>query len=186
MSNNISTDRDSLVALDALLRIGRSRYSNTVETKRTQKDEKSAQSPPADSAQITCNSSMLLPLLNNNRRCSAAQLVAIHAANVAANFGNAFGGPAFSVHAAAADVFNMQADQLAGVVAEQNQKKCRAAEEAVRKEKVEAALRSKPQRGRRREDLSEKERLELTRTRNREHAKSTRYDSRLRSYSTQM
>jgi hypothetical protein len=45
----------------------------------------------------------------------------------------------------------------------------------IRHEKVEAALRSKPQRGKRRDDLSEKERTELTRTRNREHAKSTRY-----------
>jgi hypothetical protein len=44
----------------------------------------------------------------------------------------------------------------------------------VRQEKVVAALKSKPQRGKRREDLSEKERVELTRTRNREHAKSTR------------
>jgi hypothetical protein len=44
----------------------------------------------------------------------------------------------------------------------------------IRKEKVEAALRSKPQRGRKRDDLSEFERVELTRTRNREHAKSTR------------
>lgn len=46
--------------------------------------------------------------------------------------------------------------------------------EEVRKEKVDEALRSKPQRGRKRDNLSEKERLELTRTRNREHAKSTR------------
>jgi len=44
----------------------------------------------------------------------------------------------------------------------------------VRREKVEEALRSKPQRGRKRENLSELERMELTRTRNREHAKSTR------------
>lgn len=44
----------------------------------------------------------------------------------------------------------------------------------IRKKKVEEALRSKPQRGKRREDLSDKERMELTRTRNREHAKSTR------------
>jgi hypothetical protein len=49
------------------------------------------------------------------------------------------------------------------------------AAEAVRAEKVEEALRSKSQRGKKREDLSEKERVELTRTRNREHAKSTRY-----------
>ncbi len=45
---------------------------------------------------------------------------------------------------------------------------------SVRKEKVAEALRSKPQRGRKRDDLNETERLELTRTRNREHAKSTR------------
>lgn len=44
----------------------------------------------------------------------------------------------------------------------------------IRKDQIEAALRSKPQRGRKRENLSVLERLELTRTRNREHAKSTR------------
>jgi hypothetical protein len=44
----------------------------------------------------------------------------------------------------------------------------------VRRQEIEAALRSKPQRGRKRDNLSEVERLELTRTRNREHAKSTR------------
>mmetsp|Transcript_17192 Transcript_17192/g.30935 ORF Transcript_17192/g.30935 Transcript_17192/m.30935 type:complete len:521 (+) Transcript_17192:894-2456(+) len=50
----------------------------------------------------------------------------------------------------------------------------------IRPEKVEAALRSKPQRGKRRDDLSEKERIELTRTRNREHAKSTRMRKKAR------
>jgi hypothetical protein len=44
----------------------------------------------------------------------------------------------------------------------------------VRRQEIDAALRSKPQRGRKRDNLSEVERLELTRTRNREHAKSTR------------
>ena len=47
-------------------------------------------------------------------------------------------------------------------------------EKKIRKDEVEAALRSKPQRGRKRENLNAEERLELTRTRNREHAKSTR------------
>jgi hypothetical protein len=47
-------------------------------------------------------------------------------------------------------------------------------EEKVRKDEVEAALKSEPQRGRKRENLNAEERLELTRTRNREHAKSTR------------
>mmetsp|Transcript_14204 Transcript_14204/g.31020 ORF Transcript_14204/g.31020 Transcript_14204/m.31020 type:complete len:523 (+) Transcript_14204:492-2060(+) len=50
----------------------------------------------------------------------------------------------------------------------------------IRRDQVEAALRSKPQRGRKREDLSELERLELTRTRNREHAKSTRIRKKAR------
>ncbi len=44
----------------------------------------------------------------------------------------------------------------------------------VRSEKVRDALNSKPQRGKKRRNLNELERLELTRTRNREHAKSTR------------
>ena len=47
-------------------------------------------------------------------------------------------------------------------------------EKDVRREQVQAALQSKPQRGRKRNNLSEAERVELTRTRNREHAKSTR------------
>jgi hypothetical protein len=46
--------------------------------------------------------------------------------------------------------------------------------EAVRREQIEAALQSKPQRGKKRKNLTEDERLELTRTRNREHARSTR------------
>ena len=46
--------------------------------------------------------------------------------------------------------------------------------EVIRKEEIEAALKSKPQRGRKRENLSGLERQELTRTRNREHAKTTR------------
>ena len=49
-----------------------------------------------------------------------------------------------------------------------------AAVKAIRTAEIEAALRSKPQRGRKRDNLSALERLELTRTRNREHAKSTR------------
>ena len=46
--------------------------------------------------------------------------------------------------------------------------------ESFCQEQVEAALRSKPQRGKKRDNLNPRERLELTRTRNREHAKSTR------------
>ena len=46
--------------------------------------------------------------------------------------------------------------------------------EEVSIEKVEAAFRSKPQPGKKREDLNDRERLELTRARNREHAKIAR------------
>lgn len=51
---------------------------------------------------------------------------------------------------------------------------------SIRKEQIEAALKSKPQRGRKREDLNELERIELTRTRNREHAKTTRIRKKAR------
>lgn len=54
------------------------------------------------------------------------------------------------------------------------------ADSMVRKEQVAAALKSKPQRGRKREDLNRMERLELTRTRNREHAKTTRMRKKAR------
>lgn len=54
------------------------------------------------------------------------------------------------------------------------------AKQIIRRNEVDAALHSKPQRGRKRENLSELERLELTRTRNREHAKSTRIRKKAR------
>lgn len=44
----------------------------------------------------------------------------------------------------------------------------------IRQDEIVAALQSQPQRGRKRCNLSEAERVALTRTRNREHAKSTR------------
>lgn len=50
----------------------------------------------------------------------------------------------------------------------------------IRKARIEAALKSKPQRGRKRENLSGLERQELTRTRNREHAKTTRVRKKMR------
>lgn len=47
-------------------------------------------------------------------------------------------------------------------------------------DKIRDALNSKPQRGKKRQNLSELERQELTRTRNREHAKSTRTKKKAR------
>jgi len=52
--------------------------------------------------------------------------------------------------------------------------------ETVRKSEIEATLKSKPQRGRKRENLNGLERQELTRTRNREHAKTTRIRKKAR------
>jgi hypothetical protein len=45
----------------------------------------------------------------------------------------------------------------------------------ARSKKVQAALQSQHQRGKKRSELNDLERLELTRSRNREHARSTRY-----------
>ncbi|KAL7524319.1 hypothetical protein ACHAWF_000899, partial [Thalassiosira exigua] len=50
----------------------------------------------------------------------------------------------------------------------------------VRTDKIKDALQSKPQRGKKRENLSDLERLELTRTRNREHARCTRMKKKAR------
>lgn len=47
-------------------------------------------------------------------------------------------------------------------------------------DKIRDALNSKPQRGKKRRNLNDDERLELTRTRNREHAKSTRMKKKAR------
>ena len=47
----------------------------------------------------------------------------------------------------------------------------------VREDEIQAALTSKPQRGRKRMNLTAEERKELTKTRNREHARTTRYAS---------
>lgn len=50
----------------------------------------------------------------------------------------------------------------------------------MRSDKIRDALNSKPQRGKKRQNLTEVERVELTRTRNREHAKSTRMKKKAR------
>ncbi|KAL7516831.1 hypothetical protein ACHAWX_001807 [Stephanocyclus meneghinianus] len=51
---------------------------------------------------------------------------------------------------------------------------------AVRTDRIQDALNSKPQRGKKRRNLNDQERLELTRTRNREHAKCTRMKKKAR------
>lgn len=51
---------------------------------------------------------------------------------------------------------------------------------SIQQEKILDALQSKPQRGKKRRNLNNLERMELTRTRNREHAKSTRMKKKAR------
>eukprot|EP00581_Thalassiosira_minuscula_P007675 CAMPEP_0183704826 /NCGR_PEP_ID=MMETSP0737-20130205/2087_1 /TAXON_ID=385413 /ORGANISM="Thalassiosira miniscula, Strain CCMP1093" /LENGTH=341 /DNA_ID=CAMNT_0025931841 /DNA_START=228 /DNA_END=1253 /DNA_ORIENTATION=+ len=53
-------------------------------------------------------------------------------------------------------------------------------EAEIRSDKIRDALNSKSQRGKKRQNLSDLERIELTRTRNREHAKSTRMKKKAR------
>ena len=74
---------------------------------------------------------------------------------------------------------HQQAESTTALTTEDNQV-CSEKSSIIRPEEVEAALRSKPQRGKKRNNLSVLERMELTRTRNREHAKCTRYVSHLR------
>ncbi|KAL7527661.1 hypothetical protein ACHAWF_002269 [Thalassiosira exigua] len=50
----------------------------------------------------------------------------------------------------------------------------------MRTNKINDALKSKPQRGKKRDNLNDRERLELTRTRNREHARCTRMKKKAR------
>lgn len=70
--------------------------------------------------------------------------------------------------------YNRESNNDVKVNTIQNPNQAPRSTETIRSSEVEAALRSKPQRGRKRENLNGLERLALTRTRNREHAKHTR------------
>ena len=59
--------------------------------------------------------------------------------------------------------------------AREEQRKRKRTPSVTSAEKVQAALRSQPQRGKKRINLSKEEREELIKTRNREHARNTRY-----------
>lgn len=59
-------------------------------------------------------------------------------------------------------------------IEKQGKQKTRGQRATISAQKVEAALRSEQQRGKKRTNLTEEERNELTRTRNREHARNTR------------
>lgn len=191
-------DNDSLVAMDALLQIGvttdgsastqsppSSSAGATVEQQlneaRTARLVEEAVNLPNLAATIHA----LFPfnvtnmLLNSNRQSAA--IASAHAAIATANYASnrtALEASSSLQHQLSSTLApptsnNETMDTKIPLPMEQNAESKSGA--AIRKEKVEEALRSKPQRGRKREDLSDFERMELTRTRNREHAKSTRY-----------
>jgi hypothetical protein len=185
--NLFLADRDSLLALDALLRIRQSDASQ--HSGSTKKDigshpTVSRYSPTAVigwNKMLPINAAgLLLPQVSSGGYSPAQQFAGVQAAAAALRHPRP---DAPSRGLVVQDAHTTRAKPSSETPSSseprQDDKKKNAAdtkEEAVsiRREKVEAALNSKPQRGRKREDLSEKERLELTRTRNREHAKSTR------------
>lgn len=201
-------DRDSLVALDALLRIRESgalnsliSNSNSLSTPSGEIGSGNRQSLAPSSLQthLAARLSSLLPinaasvLFNNSNQQNA--VLAATAAQLrmaaASTWGNGLLATGNS-HSMSSGVSPSLSSTPVGTMAStprpryesfdlqstvsSPEKKVESPEPSpsIRKEKVAEALRSKPQRGRKRDDLSETERLELTRTRNREHAKSTR------------
>ena len=208
-----STDRDSLMALDALLHIRDSIRNGTtsqigtavagLERNQAGKSVSTPYSPTLGGLSGMLSNGSMHPWQGSGRS-TYSQLLAIQSAQATRNQ-NAF--LATSAHsfnsanqsAAATPSFSKSSNSSASTdtspagktaqPASQNHNKDGSNAEnkvtppratvqkeshPVRPEKIAAALRSKPQRGRKRDNLSAMERLELTRTRNREHAKSTR------------
>jgi hypothetical protein len=156
-----SPDNDSLVALESLFRI---RYP---EKENESQESKKGQASPPDSVlnspplSVAALPGYVFPSINASillQQSNYVHMAAAQAAMAAASM--AVGSPRL-IQKKRFDSPNSTAAYSAE-------------EQQICKEKVEAALRSKPQRGKKREDLSDKERLELTRSRNREHAKTTR------------
>ena len=209
-------DRDSLVALDALLRIRESGALNSIisngnslktpgtELASSNRESIASCSPASLQTHLAARLSSLLPInaasvlfSNSNQQNAVLAATAAQLRMVAAsNWGNGLLG-AGSGHSMSTGVSPPLSSTPSGAVAgtprprhesfdvqstvssQEKKGESPGPSSSIRKEKVAEALRSKPQRGRKRDDLNETERLELTRTRNREHAKSTRYVGRL-------
>jgi hypothetical protein len=191
--NNLSTDRDSLVALDALMRIREScdsfeKNKNTNKNKNVNKTNSYGSNKEITTSRTRLSGCGLNHLLPRNpaimfmpqvrHPCYSQLAVARAQAAAAANWGgNPFSSPparsnnTMPVPSDLATTNNSTSPHAKTLATKQIKK---VEPMVVSQDKIEAALRSKPQRGRKRDDLSDKERLELTRTRNREHAKSTR------------
>jgi len=206
-------DRDSLVALDALLRIRESGALNSlISNNHSLKTPSSELASGNRESMASCSSSLqthlasrlssLLPInaasvLFSHSNQQNAVLAAQLRMAAASNWGNgllASGNGQSMSSGMSPSLSSTPVGATAGTprprhesfdlqsIVSSPEKKVQSPEPSpsIRKEKVAEALRSKPQRGRKRDDLSETERLELTRTRNREHAKSTRIRKKAR------
>jgi hypothetical protein len=204
-----STDKDSLIALDALLNIGSSAVprgaggfgSNNVGSQVVERNLKPLMGAGFSTVQLSAISAMLslnasLGCLPPSGSLAYNQLIAARAAAAtiqsqnsysmvaSTGFGNGLIQSTAGNHSTARPesrndekrvLLPSSGDGGTRMVTSTTEKNNPANKEQVfRQEKVEAALRSKAQRGRKRDNLSVSERLELTRTRNREHAKCTR------------
>lgn len=203
VNNNLvlSPDGDSLVALDALLRIRKSgaldSFVNNATLKAQNGEQYGTRETFASSMNTNPSSSLpshlaarlnsLLPLnaasmlfaSTNQHKVSIANSAAQYRLAAATNWSNSLlAGHVRSLSQPGPPSPNSLRRESVDLDSDTNSTSGKKGESdlstSIRQEKVAEALRSKPQRGRKRDDLNETERLELTRTRNREHAKSTR------------
>jgi hypothetical protein len=190
----LSTDRDSLLALDALLRIRDCMQRDDA----LLAGNMNAMIPPGAFPQVGALGGFSLPMgagmalrQSTGSMYPPSHVAALQAAAAAsASNGQMYRSappPPFGIGSNESNQIPSILPALFGGRNETPESLTNASEErstadppsykaAVRIEKVEAALKSKPQRGRKRDNLNVMERMELTRTRNREHAKSTRYE----------
>lgn len=183
LMDKITRDRESLAALESLLRIRSSgqQESEDIRNKRARVESPLHYSLQETSPATMQSQSLFGIFLPQRSYAQQVQIAAAQAAIAAASIG---GGMSRSTPMLESPHHHSRVpNPLQSFVTNNKEAKTSSSDitsddsavaEEIRKEKVEAALRSKPQRGRKRDDLSAKERQELTRSRNREHAKTTR------------
>eukprot|EP00980_Cylindrotheca_fusiformis_P013041 scaffold3267_cov140-Cylindrotheca_fusiformis.AAC.3 len=182
--DNLNRDRDSLAALESLLRIRSAGQLQVIEQDNNGARTQIPHVSSSSSQQQQQAGHQLLSQYGNNGAGyfstynAHVQLAAARAAIAAANNP---GGSSNSASGLGVPNPLSNNNGFSIIPSDGNEHGNESAEaREIRKEKVEAALRSKPQRGRKRDDLSDKERQELTRSRNREHAKTTRIRKKAR------
>ena len=188
MSSKIPGDRDSLVALESLLRIGATGQREAKDTNGKSDNflgQHRYTAPPKSSSVPATISPAIGNILPPSLGAAAGLLLRHHHSPPPKGFSHSQLAVAQRALAAAATFRQITAAGQSSSSSSPDNNQSSASSSGsnnrlvvekldIRKDKVEAALRSKPQRGKKRDDLSDKERLELTRSRNREHAKTTR------------